>query len=63
MTAIQAEVLAQYMEALVEAPTIAQIDRIMEQASGDGDIENRAYRALCRLSKALIDKQGFLEDA
>lgn len=63
MTAEQAEVLAQYMEALVEASTIEHMDRIMQAASGDGDIDNRVFRALCRLSKALIDKQGMLKDA
>lgn len=63
MTAEQAEVLAQYMEALVEASTIEHMDRIMQAASGDSDIENKVYRALCRLSKALIDKQGMLKDA
>ena len=63
MTAEQAEVMAEYMEALVEASTIEHMDRIMQAASGDGDIDNRVFRALCRLSKALIDKQGLLKES
>lgn len=49
----QEKVLTQYLVDLVVCRSLREVERLVEAASHDGDIDNRSFRVLAHVSDAV----------